>query len=90
MASQRDASGGVLPVRTAVNKENVKDAGVWSKAKASQRTTPVVPVEDLNKYQKPAFSCEPKFSSLCCREVESVLFSAKICTHGHVDLIFII
>lgn len=56
VASQRDASGGVLPVRTAVNKENVKDPGVWSKAKASQRTTPVVPVEDLNKYQKPAFS----------------------------------
>ncbi|XP_042868187.1 uncharacterized protein LOC122250695 isoform X3 [Penaeus japonicus] len=55
-ASQREASGTALPVRTAVNKENVKDPGVWSKAKAAQRTTPVVPVEDLNRYQKPAFS----------------------------------
>lgn len=78
MASQRDASGAALPVRTAVNKENVKDPGVWSKAKASQRTTPVVAVEDLNKYQKPAFSCEPKFSSLYCHDIDSVLFQAKL------------
>ncbi|XP_047474733.1 uncharacterized protein LOC125029042 [Penaeus chinensis] len=56
VASQREGSGAALPIRTAVNKENVKDPGVWSKAKASQRTTPVVAVEDLNKYQKPAFS----------------------------------
>ncbi|XP_064100488.1 mitotic checkpoint serine/threonine-protein kinase BUB1-like [Macrobrachium nipponense] len=48
--------GGSLPIRTTVNKENVKDPTKWTKAKVSQKTSGVVPLEDVGKHQRPAFA----------------------------------
>lgn len=48
--------GGDLPIRNTVNKENVKDPTKWTKAKVSQKTSGVVPLEDVSKHQKPAFA----------------------------------
>ncbi|XP_069178284.1 LOW QUALITY PROTEIN: mitotic checkpoint serine/threonine-protein kinase BUB1 [Procambarus clarkii] len=54
--SRIDDKGGVLPIEATINQENVKKPGLWTKNKVQQKAIKVVPVEDLNKYNKPAFS----------------------------------
>ncbi|KAK7081360.1 Budding uninhibited by benzimidazoles 1 beta b, partial [Halocaridina rubra] len=51
-----DVKRGSLPVGNSLHKENVKEAGPWTKAKASQKSTGVVPVDDVDMYQKPMFT----------------------------------
>lgn len=48
--------GGALPVGDKINQENIKKPGQWTKAKVRQKTVGVVPVEDVDKFQKPVFS----------------------------------
>ncbi|KAK4311893.1 hypothetical protein Pmani_016640 [Petrolisthes manimaculis] len=47
--------GGSLPVGDRINQENIKKAGQWTKAKVRQKTVGIVPVEDIDKFQKPSF-----------------------------------
>ncbi|CAL4097009.1 unnamed protein product, partial [Meganyctiphanes norvegica] len=47
---------GSVPGRSNMNKENDRNPSQWTKAKASQKTTSIVNVEDVDKVQKPAFS----------------------------------
>lgn len=45
-----------VPGRSVMNKENDRNPSQWTKARASQKTTSVVNVDDVDKIQKPAFS----------------------------------
>nr|XP_053649275.1 uncharacterized protein LOC128700239 [Cherax quadricarinatus] len=51
-----DGDGSSVPVGASVNQENLKNPGKWTKSRVSQKASNIVPVEDLGKYQKPAFS----------------------------------
>lgn len=47
---------GNVPGRSVMNKENDRNPSQWTKARASQKTTSIVNVDDVDKIQKPAFS----------------------------------
>lgn len=47
---------GSVPGRSVMNKENDRNPSQWNKARATQKTTSLVNVEDVDKVQKPTFS----------------------------------
>ncbi|XP_076055680.1 uncharacterized protein LOC143033920 [Oratosquilla oratoria] len=53
--SSCNVKSGSVPIGPRTNRENEKQAGKWAKQKLSQRTTGVVPVTDVDKYNRPAF-----------------------------------
>ncbi|KAG7158762.1 mitotic checkpoint serine/threonine-protein kinase BUB1 beta-like [Homarus americanus] len=80
--SAGESRGGSLPVGAAVNQENVKNPGQWTKKKVPQKTCNVVSVDDLGLYQKPAFSATP--SKL--PQTSNVLATCKDYKDWHVEM----
>ncbi|XP_042240559.1 probable inactive serine/threonine-protein kinase bub1 isoform X2 [Homarus americanus] len=91
--SAGESRGGSLPVGAAVNQENVKNPGQWTKKKVPQKTCNVVSVDDLGLYQKPAFSVHadenislPTATPSKLPQTSNVLATCKDYKDWHVEM----